>query len=81
MVTYLLLALCAAIFLGTFWLDGEKGRARFPRMRQLTLVLQIGAILGAYAVMRPGRGVDGRAAVVASAKSGQPVMLDVYSNY
>ncbi|MEO7096580.1 MAG: hypothetical protein ABI175_25200 [Polyangiales bacterium] len=81
MITYALLALCAAVFFGTFWLDGARGRARFPRLRQLTLVFQIGALLAAYAVMRPGRGVDGRQAVLDSAKTGRPVMLDLYSNF
>lgn len=81
MFTYVLLALCATTFFGTFWLDSAKGRLRFPRLRQLSLVLQIGALLGAYAAMRPGRGVDGARAVLDSAKTGHPVMLDVYSNY
>ena len=81
MTTYLLLVLCAAVFFGTFWLDSARFRDRFPRLRQLSLVLQIGALLGAYAVMRPGRGVDGQRAVLDAEKTGRPVMLDMYSNF
>jgi hypothetical protein len=81
MITYAILALCAAVFFGTFWLDGASGRKRFPGLHRFSLVLQIGAVLGAYAAMRPGRGVDGNAALVESAKSGRPVMLDMYSNF
>ena len=81
MLTYVLLAVCAGVFVGSFWLDGDKARARFPRLRQFTLVLQIGALLSAYAVMRPGRGVDGHRAILESEKTGRPVMLDIYSNF
>jgi hypothetical protein len=81
MLTYALLALCAAVFFGTFWLDSEKARARFPKLQRFTLVFQIAALLGAYAAMRPGRGVDGARAVQEATQSGHPVMLDMYSNY
>ena len=81
MTTYLILALCAAVFVGTFWLDSKRVRDRFPRLRQLSLVLQIAALVGAYAAMRPGRGVDGQRAVADAEKTGRPVMLDMYSNF
>jgi hypothetical protein len=80
-LTYTLLGLCAAALLFALWLDGERGGRRFPRLRRIGLLLQLGAVVGAYFVLRPGAGTDGRVAVEQSVATGQPVLLDIYSNW
>lgn len=79
-VTYALLAGCAALFVFGFWLDGRKA-GRLARFRRAALVLQIGAIVAAYALLRPGRGDDGKAVIASSVASGKPVLIDMYSNF
>ncbi len=81
MLTYALLALCVLLFAFGFHLGGDKGGKRFPRLARISVVLQILAVASAYFVLRPGRGVDARAAIAASASDGKPIMLDLYSNY
>jgi hypothetical protein len=80
-LTYTLLALCAALLVFGIWLDGPKARARFPRARRVSLALQAAAVLAAYVVLRPGAGTDGAAAVRESVAAGQPLLLDIYSNW
>jgi hypothetical protein len=80
-VTYTLLASFAGLFAVGFYLAGDKGAKRFPRLQKLAVVLQIAVVAGAYFVLRPGRGVDGRAAIATSASAGKPILLDLYSNF
>lgn len=79
-VTYALLALCLALFAFGFWVDGRRGRALFPKLRRLALVMQLAAIVAAYFVLRPGHG-NGASTMSASLAKQQPVMIDLYSNY
>lgn len=80
-LTYALLVLCAAIFLGAFWVGARPDGSRLAPLRRWTLVAQIGAALAAYLVLRPGSGDDGQAAMERAAAEGRPVLLDFYSNY
>jgi uncharacterized membrane protein len=80
-ITYTLLVLCAGAVLFGFWLDARSNEKRWGRWRRFSLVFQLGAIAAAYLVLRPGRGVDGRAAIAAGVASGHPVMLEMFSNY
>lgn len=79
-LTYVLIALCAAVVVAGFWLGGRSGAARFPKYTRWSLVLQIAGFVGAYAVLRPGAG-DDPAELTAAIEHGQPVFIDVYSNY
>jgi hypothetical protein len=80
-LTYSLLALCVGLFAAAFWVDGRPDVSRFAPLRRFTLIAQICAIGGAYAVLRPGRGGDGTHALGASMAAGRPVLLDMYSNW
>jgi len=80
-LTYALLAACAGLFAFGFFVGGDKGTKRFPRLQKFSLVFQIAAIAAAYGVLRPGRGVDARAAIATSASANKPILLDLYSNF
>lgn len=79
-LTYLLLAGCAAVFFSAFLLDGRAMRGRFPRLSRFGWVLQGAAMVSAYLVLRPGRGVDGKAAIDTATAEGRPLLLELYSN-
>jgi hypothetical protein len=80
-LTWSLVALCAAAFVSGFVLDRASIRGRWPALARWSLVVQLAAIAGAWLVLRPGSGVDGRSAMARSAAAGRPLLLDVYSNY
>ena len=81
LVTWFLLGLCAAAFLGGMLAGGRRLPLALERLRPFATVLQVAALAGAYLVLRPGPGVDGQAAVRAGAAEGRPVFLDFISNY
>ena len=80
-LTYALLAGCAAVFaLGT-WAARAKDGSRWAKLARWSLVLQIGSVVGVYAILRPGKGIDGRAAIQAASADGRPIFIDMYSNF
>ena len=79
-LTYVLLAGCAAVFFGVFFLDRPSVRTRHPRLSRFAFVIQGAALVAAYLVLRPGRGVDGRTAIETATAEGRPLLLDLYSN-
>jgi hypothetical protein len=80
-VTYSLLGLCGVVFVGAFFIDRKSIRARWPRARTFATVVQVLVFVGAYFVLRPGRGDDARARIAESTAHHAPILLDVYSNY
>jgi len=78
---YVLLAFCVAALVFGLWIDGRRESPRFARVARFATAIQIGAVVGAYFVLRPGAGVDGHAALQSAASARQPVLLDVYSNW
>ncbi len=80
-LTYSLLALCATLFVFGFWVDARSDRPRWNAVARFSLALQLGAIGGAYLVLRPGRGVNGHTAIEAARASQQALLLDLYSNW
>jgi hypothetical protein len=81
-ITYTLLGLLAALFAFGWWLDGRPDEHRLARHRKFSLVLQIAALFGAVALLRPGRGThDAPAAFAAAIGHGTPALIDVYSNF
>lgn len=80
-LTYALLALCAAVFLGALWIDRRPDASRLAWLRSWTVVLQLGALVAAYAVVRPGKGDDGSAAMLQARAEGRTLLLNFYSNY
>lgn len=81
-LTYSLLALLGGLFAFGWWLDGRPDEHRLARHRKFSLVLQIAALFGAVALLRPGRGThDAPSAFAATIGNGTPALIDVYSNY
>jgi hypothetical protein len=79
---YVLLALCAGVFVFGIWVDKRTFSHRWLRhVPRFALALQVGGLASAYLVLRPGRGVDGWHALSASAATGRPVLLELYSNW
>jgi thiol-disulfide isomerase/thioredoxin len=81
-LTYGLLALCAGVFGLSWWIDARPEGSRLAAYRRFTLVMQIVAIGGAIAVLRPGRGThDDPSAFAAVIGNGTPALIDAYSNW
>ena len=57
MLTYSLLAFCAALFVGTLVLEHRRSE-RFARARKWSWVVQVAVVVAAYFVLRPGRMVE-----------------------
>ena len=83
LLTYALLAGCAAVFALGLWASRARdaSSSRWAKLARWSLVLQIGAAVGAYLVLRPGRGIDGTAAIHAASADGRPIFIDMYSNF
>lgn len=79
--TYGLLALAATAFFASFWIDKRPAGDRWAPLKKWTAVLQIGAVVGAYFVLRPGRGDDPNVALAQASADGKPVFVDLYSNF
>lgn len=77
-MTYVLLALCGALFVLSFAIDLLRVPA-FVRLRKYSVWMTLASLAGAYAVLAPGRGVDGRAAVQASVAAKQPLFVELFS--
>ncbi len=81
-ITYSLLAVMAALFAFGWWLDGRPDEHRLAKHRRFSLVMQVGALLGAFLVLRPGRGThDNPDTFAAAIGGGTPALIDVYSNH
>lgn len=79
--TYTLLALCGALFVFGLWVDRSWGARHLPRVRRMAPVLQFGAVVAAYLLLRQGPGTDGPTAIRASMAARQPLLLDIYSDW
>jgi hypothetical protein len=82
-LTYALLALCvAALILGIALERRPETDPRFGRVRRHAWVLQIGAFVAAYFVLRPGAMPrEPNEALRVAAASHELVFIDMYSNY
>lgn len=82
-VTYSLLVLCAiALVLGIAVERKPEDDPRYGRLRKFAWVLQLGAFVAAYFVLRPGTmPSDPREALRVATAAHEPVFLDMYSNY
>jgi len=81
-LTYGLLALCVALFAGSWWVDRRPDGHRLAGWRRFTLIAQLVALGGAVMVLRPGRGThDNPTAFAAAIGNGTPALIDVYSNW
>lgn len=80
-LTYSILALMAGLFAFGWWLDGRPDKHRLAPYRRFSLVLQVGAFVGAVLFLRPGHGThDNPNRFAATIGNGTPALIDVYSN-
>lgn len=81
-LSYTLVALCAGVFALSWWIDTRPEGHRLYAHRRFTLVMQLAALAGALAVLRPGRGThDDPSAFAAAIGNGTPALIDAYSNW
>jgi len=82
-LTYSLLALCAVALVVGFAIEGRpEGDPRFGRLRKYAWVLQVGAFVAAYLVLRPGAMPrEPNEALRVAQNAREPVFIDMYSNY
>ncbi len=81
LLTYSLLAVCAAVFAFGFWIGGRAEPAWAQRWSRRAGVLQIAALVAAYLLLRPGAGDDGIGAMTAAREHNRPIFVDLYSNF
>ncbi len=77
-VTYALLALCGVLFLFSFAVDYSRDPKLQP-VRRYSWLLTLGALAGAYGLLFPGFGHDGRAALRESQAEHQPLFLEFFA--
>ncbi len=81
-LTYALLAGLVGLFAFGWWVDRAPDGHRLAPARRFSLVMQLAAMGLAVALLRPGGGTHDRPdALMASVGHGQPVLIDVYSNW
>jgi hypothetical protein len=82
-LTYSLLALCAVVLILGFVIERRRADdPRFGKLRRFAWVLQVGAFVAAYFVIRPGEADgDPRQALSTASAAHAPVFIDVYSNF
>lgn len=75
------LVVCGLVFVAGLVLGTAWASRRWPRMVKLATTLQLGALLAAYLVVRPGSGSeDVQAAIEDARKQGVPVFLAFHAN-
>ena len=79
-LTYCLLALMAALFVFSLALDMIRLPGRWVTLRRFSTAISVVSILGAYLVIRPGRGNDAGTVLLAGRTESRPVFVDFYSN-
>ncbi len=82
-LTYSLLVLCAIVLVIGIALERRpEDDPRYGRLRKFAWVLQLGAFVAAYLVLRPGSMPrDPREALRVATAAHEPVFIDMYSNY
>jgi ABC-type thiamin/hydroxymethylpyrimidine transport system permease subunit len=82
-VTFLLVVLCAVVFVSPFVAErvvaAKKGPAWLPQFVQIGLAVQIAAVVAVVLILRPGHGTT-RKAIDATLQAGTPVLVELYSN-
>lgn len=77
-LTYLLLGLCAAVFLGSFVLNPRRVG---PKLARLGTPLALVAMLGAYFVLRPGSSADVSQLKASALADNKLLFLSFHSNH
>jgi len=82
-VTYSLLGLCAVALVAGFLIERRpETDLRFGRVRRYAWILQVGAFVAAYFVLRPGAmPKEPNEALRVATAAHEPVFIDMYSNF
>jgi thioredoxin 1 len=78
-ITYALLALCGSLFVASIAVDYVREPVAVG-LRRYSALMTVVSLAGAYAVLAPGFGVDGREAVRTSVDAGRPLFMEFFSN-
>ena len=81
LLTYTLLAACAAVVVFAVWVADKPEHPRLGQLARYAIVLQLAGLLGVYAVLRPGPGDNPAASLAQATASQRPVFLAFHSNY
>lgn len=79
-LTYLLLALCLIVFVGSFFFASPKAPAWLQKLSKLATAAQLVAMLGAYFVLRPGPSTDVQSLQAKAKQEDKLLFLSFHSN-
>lgn len=79
-LTYLSLGLCLALFVGSFFFASPKAPAWLQRIAKFSGILQLAALLGAYAVLRPGASADLEQKTAQAREDNKLLLLSFHTN-
>lgn len=79
-VLYLLLAVCAAVFVWSVFFDNPPRSPALRHLHRFRSVLTMLAVGSAYLLLRPGSGVDGQEALRESIAARRPLVMEFFSN-
>lgn len=79
-LTYLALGLCLIFFVGSFFFASPKAPAAIQKLAKFSSIVQLAALLGAYAVLRPGASADLQELEAKATKEHKLMLLSFHSN-
>lgn len=79
-LTYLALGLCLAVFVASFFFASPKAPAWIQRLAKFSGVFQLVALVGAYAVLRPGASADYKQRQAQAISEHKLLLLSFHSN-
>lgn len=79
-LTYVALGLCLALFAGSFFFASPKAPLWLQKLAKFSSIFQLVALLGGYAVLRPGGSSDVEALRARATKEHKLMLLSFHSN-
>lgn len=79
-LTYLCLGLCLALFAGSFFFSSPKAPAWLQKLAKFSSIVQLAALLGGYAVLRPGASSDFKELHAKATQAQRLMLLSFHSN-
>lgn len=80
-LTYLALGLCLTVFAGSFFFESPKAPAWLQRLGKISSILQLAALLSAYAVLRPGASADVEQRKAQASSEHKLLLLSFHTNH
>lgn len=80
-LTYLALGLCLSLFVGSFFFASPKAPAWLQKAAKFSSIFQLAALLGAYAVLRPGASADVQHRSQEALESNKLLLLSFHTNH